>query len=416
MEEKAREAIALFRFGVIGSLISGELPHGEQRRQIRELARRRYHIPNSGRTHIGAGAIHEWLRAYRKEGLDGLKPKTRRDQGSVRRLRAELAAKLVEMKSAHPRISVKTMFRQLLAQGAMTPNEIGAATAYRYLARHLPTRPPSTTGNAQRRFAHRYPNDCWQADTMYGPSIAETDAAKPRKTFLIAFIDDATRLIVAAEFFFSDVAANVKDVFRHALLTYGLPAKLYLDNGPSFRCEDLSVACAAIGTALIHTTPYYPEGKGKIERFFRTVRSSFLTCLGSPQSLAELNHAFDSWLQNLYNRAPHDGLSGATPLDTFLRNAEGRIRYLPARLDPADLFCLKASRRIAKNATFTINKLLYQTEEHLIGKTVSLVYDRDNPSRAVKVFHENRFVHQSFPVDLHGNALAKRPPVRPTKP
>jgi len=413
MDQRQREAIALFRFGVIGPLISGELSHGEQRRVIRELASRRYTIPGSRRTHIGAGTIREWLRAYRRRGFEGLKPQGRADRGSVRRLRPELAARLVELKQAQPRISVKTMFRMLLADGAMRPAEIGVATAYRYLARHCPRPQGSPTGKQQRRFVHRYPNDCWQADTMYGPSIDQPGSPRPKRTFLIAFIDDASRLIVGGEFFFSDTAANVKDLLRRALTTYGLPAKLYLDNGPAFRCDELELACAAIGCALIHTTPYYPEGKGKIERFFRTVRSSFLPCLRSVGCLAELNLAFDAWLQNLYNRATHEGLAGATPLDTFLRNAESRIRYLPAHLDPAELFYLSASRRVDKNATFNLDKLLYQTEEQLIGSTVSLRYDRHEPSRAVKVYHEGRFVHTSYPVDFGANAHAKRRPLNP---
>jgi transposase InsO family protein len=416
VDPRRDETIALFRFGVIGSLVSGELPHGQQRLLLQQLSRRRYTIPGSQRTHVGAGTIRHWLRAYRRGGFDALKPTPRHDRGSTRRLSPELAGLLVRMKQDHPRMSVKTICRLLLEQGRITPNQIAPATAYRYLARHLPRRPASPTGKEQRRFVHRYPNDCWQADVMYGPAIPDNASARTRNTFLLAFLDDASRLIVAAQFFFSDSAANVKDLFRRALLTYGLPAKLYLDNGPSFRCQDLHVACAAIGCALIYTTPYYPEGKGKIERFFRTVRSSFLSGLGSVTSLGELNLAFDAWLQNLYNRAAHEGLDGATPLDTFLRNAEGRIRYLPAHLDPAGLFCLKASRRVAKNATFTINKRLYQTEEHLIGQTVSLSYDRHDPSGAVNVYYDNRFVHTSYPVDLNANAVAKRRPLHTPSP
>lgn len=416
MDEKMREAIAMFRYGVIGSLISGELLHGEQRKRIRELSRRRYTIPGSNRTHIGPGTIREWLRAFRAGRFEALKPKGRNDRGNSRRMRPELAEELLRLKIDHPRMAVKSMFRELFARDRMTPNEVAPATVYRYFARNLPRHLPSKTGNEQRRFAHRYPNDCWQGDVMHGHSIDDPAFPKPHKTFLVAFIDDASRLIVGAEFFFSEISANVKDIFRNALLTYGIPARLYLDNGTNFRCDEMKIACATVGCALIHTTPYYPEGKGKIERFFRTVRSCFLPCLKKVSSLIELNQAFDAWLQNLYNRAPHRALDGDTPLDTFLRNAENRIRYLPAHIDPAHIFCVKISRRVAKNATFTIEKILYQTQEHLIGERIVLLYDRHDPRQKVRVYHEDQYVHTTWPVDMNANALARRRPLPGRKP
>jgi hypothetical protein len=230
--------------------------------------------------------------------------------------------------------------------------------------------------------------------------------------YLIAFLDDATRLIVAAQFFFSECAANIKSLLRHAILTYGIPGKLYLDNGKNFCSHDVAIACATMQTALIHTTPYYPEGKGKIERFFGTVRSGFLSALPRVTTLDDLNAAFRSWLHNEYNHAPHSSLNGDTPLDTFLRNAENRIRRLPPHIDPAEIFCIKESRLVAKDGTFRINNILYEAQEHLIGHKVDVLFDKDDPTHGVKVYEGNVFIHKAQPIDYTANAKAKRKPLQ----
>jgi transposase InsO family protein len=413
MDEIMRERIALFRYSVIGPLISSELAHGELREQIRALCQRRYTIPNSRRTHVCEGTVLDWLYSYRSGGLEALKPKPRADAGSTRAIPPEIAPTILAMKQKSSKISANTIIKQLVDKGIAMPRQLAPATVYRFLRHNLPKRPPSKTGKTQRRFVHRFPNDCWQADTMHGPYIKTDDARKPRKTYLIAFIDDATRLIVGAQFFFAETIANVKTVLRQALLTYGVPRKLYLDNGPCFRAEELQIACATINCALIHATPYYPQAKGKIERFFRSVQSRFIPCMPAVHSIEQLNEAFHHWLHADYNLAPHRGIGNATPRDTFLNNAEGHIRPFPSNIDPIDLFCKRASRRVDKLATFSVNAILYQTQEHLIGMTIDIRYDPDDPTRKVRVFHQGVFVHNAYPVSFNDNAAAKRRDLRP---
>jgi transposase InsO family protein len=292
---------------------------------------------------------------------------------------------------------------------------VALSTVYRYLALKLPRPTATVTGKEQKRFTHRYPNDCWQSDCMHGPYLKQPNDAKAKKTYLVAFIDDATRLIVGAQFFFSEATVNIKSVLREAVLTYGVPSKLYLDNGKNFCADDLQLACAAMKCALIHTTPYYPEGKGKIERFFRTVRDGFLAGLRHVESLDVLNQTFHAWLHDQYNRAPHSGIDGKTPLDTFLTNAENHLRRLPAYIDPKELFCRKESRLVAKDGTFRVNNILYETEEHLIGRRIDVLYDRDEASKKVKVFDGTILVHTALPVDFLGNASAKRKDINPSE-
>lgn len=409
MDEQLRDRIAMFRHGVIGHLLSAELPYGELKKALARLAQGVYTIPDSHRRTIREGTLRDWLNRYRSGGYEALKPRSRSDIGSSRALDPHIAKLIMETKQQSPKISVKTILKGLVDNGTIRPGQCAPATVYRHLAAHLPRTQVSKTSNALRRFAHRFPNDCWQGDVMHGPYIKTDNSPKARKTYLHALIDDASRLIVAARFFFAETAANVKTLLRHAFLTYGIPRRLYLDNGPCYRADEIGIACASVNCALIHTTPYYPEGKGKIERFYRTVRSACLPTLGMVHSLEELNSRFDHWLQSDYNRAPHSGINNATPLDTFLKNVEGRIRRFPTNIDPIDLFCKRESRKVDKLATFHVNKALYQTEQHLVGATIDVRFDPDDPARKVNVFHQGVFVGPAYPIDFNANAVAKRP-------
>lgn len=411
MTEDQRQKVALFRFGVIGPLISGELFHGERKKKIWELSRRHYAIPYSRRTCIGFGTIEEWLSNYRRKGFEGLLPSVRSDRGNIRALSEAQRNELVNLKIEHPKMSAQTIIESLVARNKLRPNEIAPASVYRLFQQQIPRRMANKTGKEQKRFVHRYPNDCWQADTMHGPYIKDNDTGKARKTYLIAFIDDASRLITGAEFFYTETTAHIKSVLRQAVMTYGVPTKLYVDNGLPYRSTDISIACASMNTALIHTTPYYPQAKGKIERFFRTVRSRFITGIKSVHSLHELNLTFDAWVQDQYNRHEHGGLDKQKPLTVFLHNVEGRLRRLPKHIDPAELFCRKQQRTVALDGTFRINNRLYETEEHLIGKKIFVLYDVDDPTHRVKVFDGPCYVHSATPLDYLGNAQAKRKPL-----
>jgi transposase InsO family protein len=407
MNEELRQQIALFRFSVIGTLISGELEHGAIAKQIAVLSKRMYNIPNSNRNRIGGGTIEDWLYAYKKNGLAGLKPKARSDQGSVRDIDLLLIESILDFKSEHPRTPLRIVINKLIEQKQLPLQDIPLSTLYRYLRQHQPKRPVPVSGKVQKRFSHQFPNDLWQGDVMHGFYIKE-GSAPARKTYLIAFIDDSTRLIVGAKFFYSEATVFVKEVLRDAVLTYGIPSKLYLDNGRNFLADDIAIACAAMKCALIHSTPYYPESKGKIERFFRTVRDCFLSCLNKVSSLEELNNQFSNWLTNDYNRKNHSALDGNSPLDTFLAKSPMRIRRLESHIDPAEIFCKKETRIVAKDGTFRVNSILYEAEEQLIGRKIVVLYDKDDLAKKVKVFDGECFVHTATPIDFISNAHAKR--------
>jgi hypothetical protein len=252
----------------------------------------------------------------------------------------------------------------------------------------------------RRRFEAQLPNDLWQSDVMHGPSVAVD--GKNRKTYLIAFIDDMSRLICHAQFYLSENLNAYLDALRQALLTRGLPRKLYVDNGPAFRSFHLHQITASLGIALIHAKPYQPQGKGKIERFFRTVRSDFLPAVRA-QSLNDLNLALDCWIRDVYHNREHTS-TGQTPLARYAAHCEC-VRATPK--DLPDHFRQQARRRVAKDRTVSLAGRLFEAPIALIGKQITLFYHAHDPAR-VQARYEGKSYGMLTVVDLNVNCQVQR--------
>jgi hypothetical protein len=227
-------------------------------------------------------------------------------------------------------------------------------------------------------------------------------AGRMRKTYLFAFLDDHSRLVPHGQFYLSERLASYLDAFEQALLKRGLPRKLYLDNGPAFRSKHLEHVTASLGIALIHASPYKPQGKGKIERFFRTVRMQFLPGFRG-NNLPDLNESFDLWLNDIYHHRKH-GATGQSPFQRFTAHMEC-LRAAPAELK--DCFRKHARRRVAKDRTITLNGKLYEAPVALIGKRVLLLF-HDNHPEQVEVQYNQQCYGFLTALDLRINARVKR--------
>jgi hypothetical protein len=235
---------------------------------------------------------------------------------------------------------------------------------------------------------------------MHGPTVLAQ--GKNRKAYLIAFIDDMSRLICHGQFYLSENLNCYLDALRQALLTRGLPRKLYVDNGPAFRSLHLHQITASLGIALIHARPYQPQGKGKVERFFRTVRSDFLPAVRT-QSLTDLNEALDAWLRNVYHNREHRS-TGQTPLARYAAHCEC-VRAAPK--DLSDHFRQQARRRVAKDRTVALAGRLFEAPIALIGKQISLFYHPHDPAR-VEARYEGKSYGMLTVVDLNVNCHVQR--------
>jgi putative transposase len=256
MNHHQREEIALFRFGIISDLIASRLAPGELTRRIQEKSAQRWDIPYSNRTRLSVSTIRRWLILYERNGreLSSLTPERRADRGKCRTVDEETILALVRLRKSRPGVPVWRLIEELREKKLITPGiELRQATAYRILRQEGLSGKTLAVPTDRRRYEAEFPNDIWQSDVMHGPSVLID--GKKRKTYLIAFLDDHSRLLPHAEFFLSERLTSWLEAFRQALLTRGLPRKLYVDNGAAFRSRHLERICASLGIALIHTPP-----------------------------------------------------------------------------------------------------------------------------------------------------------------
>jgi putative transposase len=277
---------------------------------------------------------------------------------------------------------------------------LNPSTVYRFLRRQGLLRPLEATPPDRRRFEAELPNDLWQSDSLHGPMVLED--GKQRKAFLFAFLDDHSRLIPHAQFYLTERLDSYLDALRQALLRRGLPRKLYVDNGPAFRSQHLAQITASLGIALIHSRPYQPEGRGKCERWFRTVRTQFLS-LPLPQDLQGLNQSLETWIDTAYHRRSHS-TTNQTPLERFTAHMEC-LRPPPPNLE--DSFRKRARRHVGKDRSVSLNGRLFEAPVPLIGKPVTLLYHDHDPTRVEILFEEHSFGFLK-PIDLNVNARVRR--------
>ncbi len=405
-QQKRIEQIALFRFGVLGDLV--HLAPGERAifEQLKEKAERDYQIPFTTRTRVAAETIRDWLKSYRKAGFDGLKPQPRADLGESRAIPREIADLVLTLKEEHRDASVRQVIAWAQESGKLPEGiRLKPTTVNRLLSRHgLMEREAPSGDKDRRRFAFQKAGELWMSDVMHGPAVLL--GKQRRKTYLIAFLDDATRVVPYAAFAHAESTAAFLPVLKQAVLRRGVPLRLFVDNGAVYRSQHLSLVCAKLGIALIHARPYQPQSKGKMERYFRTVRMQLMPTLSSADlaSVEALNRRLWAYVENEYHRAPHKGIEGDCPLDRWAKVAD-EVRYLDAELD--DLFLAEAHRKVHSDRVVSLNGVAYEVDASLVGETVTLRFDPTLKGRAIQV-HFGGKQWTAKVVDAYGNCFVKR--------
>jgi len=416
-EAQDRQAIALFRYGLIADFI--HLPAGSRglHARLREKAQADYSIPGSKRIRVAPETLRHWLKAWRRGGFDALCPKARADQGRSRALPQALADALLSLKDEQPHLSIPQLI-SAVAGSVPDPVTPAPSTVHRLLSRAgLMDKASDAAGSGQdrRRFAFAHPGQMWMSDVMHGPSVALPGSRTRRKTYLIAFLDDATRVVPYCAFAMSENTAAFLPVFKQALLRRGIPQRLYVDNGANYRSQQLALVCARLGVALIHARPHQPQGKGKQERFFRTVRSQVIATLSAADtdSLEALNRRLWTWVEAEYHHSPHRALDGQTPLDRWAMS-ERPARLPDPTLDLDALFMFETKRRVQRDRTVSLSGTLFEVDAALVGQTVTQRYDPSVPtSRGVEVWHDARFIERARVLDAYANCFVRRN--RPTQ-
>jgi putative transposase len=400
MTEKDRENIALFRYGLIAPILNGQV--SSQKDYLAEICSKVHQVPYYGPKEFAPKTLYCWILDYRRAGFDGLKPKRRSDRGKFRKLSLEFEEHLLALRGQQRGLPVSVFYDQLVDKGEVLPKEVSYATIYRLLKKHGLVGKEALKAPERKRFAYDTVNTLWQGDMSVGPYLI-VDGKKLR-TYLFAFIDDCSRVVPFAQFFFSEKFDSLKVVFKECLIRRGIPKIVYVDNGKIYRSDTFHIACASLGIALTHTQPYDAASKGKIERFFKTVKTRFLPLLKLKPavSIEELNQRFWQWLEEDYHRKVHASL-GMTPQDVFISQVS-RIRMIdnPASLDP--LFLKRDYRKVKHDGTISVNSILYEVPPRFIGQRIEVRFDDDN----VYIYEDGVSVGKATLVNFSDNAHVKR--------
>lgn len=404
------DAMALFRLSVLGPLVSREqLGRGELKQMLREIAQREYSIPGSQRRHIGEGTIEGWYYAWRREGIAGLVPKARADRGQSR-IAAPIQEAVLAAKRDNPRRSVRQIVRLLEAAGTVAVASLSRSAVHRLLHTSGLSRLAGSASlpEEKRSFCAEFAGSVWYGDVMHGPRVSVK--GQLRKTYLVSLIDDASRLVAHSAFCLGETALDIEGVLKQALLRRGVCVKLVVDNGAAYRANTLQGICARLGIHLIFCRPYAPEGKGKLERWHRTVRDQFLSELDERRiaDLDDLNARLWAWLEQIYHRTAHAGLGGLTPLARYQRDLP-RIRSLGAKAAGLDaLFHHRIARHVKKDGTVSYLGARFEVPYELSGRTVRLVVD-PHAARVVGIEDEaGNSLGQATALDAIANITRKR--------
>lgn len=351
--------------------------------------------------------LERWYYQYRHNGFEQLHNQRRSDKGQLRRLSPEAIDALLQMRRARPDLYVITLLRQLERQGTIAPGSVSLSTIYRTLrANGLDKASIKAAGTAgpTKAFEVSWANQLWMTDGMWGPSLPIEQGGKPIRTHLLALIDDCSRLCAHGQYYPGERTECFLDLFKHALLSRGIPEKLYTDNGSLFRSEHLRTVCANFGIRLIHAKPYAAWSKGKIERFFRTVQSDFEQSLvfEPVKDLAELNLRFWQWLESEYHQRAHRALDGQSPQERFQARCDG-LRSVPPGMDVDGLFLKRTTRRVRRDATIALDGRMFEVPVSLRGRKVQLHYDPFTYER-MELYVEEKKVGQATPLDKEVNS------------
>lgn len=400
MTEKEREKVALFRYGLIAPLLN---EHVDAKEYFGQLAGKVHSIPYYGERTVAEKTIKEWLLHYRRHGFEALKPKKRTDRGNSRRLSPEDQDQILYIRKKFLHMPVSVFYEHLIEQGEIQKNSISYSTINRLLKKHNLVGKRMVATPERKRFAHERVNHLWQADLSHGPYIPIN--GKKKKTFLIAYIDDCSRLVPFGQFFSSEKFDGVRVVTKEALLRRGKPTMIYADNGKIYRSETLQYACAQLGVTLVHTQPYDPRAKGKIERLFKTIQTRFYPLLqANPvNSLEELNERFWRWLEEDYHRRIHASLDGKTPHEVYQAQLEN-MTFLENTAILDTIFLKREHRKVKADSTITLNRQLYEVPPRFIGQSIDVRFDE----KGIFVFEDDQKIAEAVPVSMKDNAHVKR--------
>lgn len=380
MDEKSKEKIALFRFSLIAPLINDTYQEPTAKAYLESICARVYDVPFYGKREYSPATVKGWLLEYRKHGIEGLYPVQRCDKGASRSLSESVKQYVTDLKAIHPKRSAKSIYLELVAKGMICAGSISISTLQRFIQNNC-LQSCGFEPKDRRAFEMEYPGDCWQTDISVGPYL--TINGRKLKTYLVAYIDDSSRAVMASAFFFEQNLAAVLSVFKMAVQRRGIPKKLFMDNGKVFRSEQLQLICASLGTIVSYAEPFQPQSKGKIERWFQTLQSQWLNLLdwNKISSIEELNEMLYDYVENTYHQRIHSSIK-SKPIDKYIAHID-RIRFVPSKQELDFMFLYRVTRKVKNDATIPISNVIFEVPAKYTGEQIKVRYD---PTSLDKVY------------------------------
>jgi putative transposase len=354
--------------------------------------------------------IQTWYSRYQKHGVTVMENKPRSDKGKVRKVVLEdvlEAIRQVRPKTHGKNPTLALLYRLCIEAGLITRSQIAPNTFRRVVKQYELLKPDEDCAHKLRlAFAKAHANEMWQADTLYGPYIQHNGS--PVQTRLIAFVDDASRVCCHGQFFLAENVDTLIESLRAAFYKRGVPRALYVDNGSIYTSKEIVQICARVGCLLAHTPVRDGAAKGKVERFFRTVRDQFLARELDLSSLENLNRQFTQWVEEQYNAQLHSVL-GMSPLDRFALDRKW-LRFLPPNEANDELFFVEEERQVRADNTFSFKAVRFEAPRHLPERTIQIRFQRSRPLERVVIYYKGERMGEARPLDPIANDRKPNPP------
>ena len=418
------EDVAMARYSVISPLVCREMTAEEYSEEVARVSAAVHRFPD-GPKRVSKRNVRRWCAYYKKgrppvcePGFDALLPAVRSDLGQTRVLDPELIDRAVALREEAPNRKTSRIITLLESQakerGEALPKISESTLNYHLRARGATRHKLRNKSRAFRRYEHSSRNSCWQGDWSNGIWLPHpTQPGKMRQCFLHGFIDDKTRYIPHAEFYFRQTLPCLEDCLRKAVLKGGVPEMVYVDNGPCYQARQFKLLTGRLGIHLVYATEFCPEGKGKIERWIQTVQQDFFqeAELSGATTLAELNVFFWAWLDKIYHARKHTS-TGHSPRELWEGSSQ-KIRYVPPE-KLVDIFLWEEERTVDKSGTFQLDGNRYPVAEQLVREKIQVRFDPFDLEK-VRVYHNGVFVEVVSPERLNSQTYCKAMPRRHDK-
>lgn len=383
----AATEVAQFRFALIAPVIQGLFPDASRTAYYKRVTEKPLKFPDGSVKEVSYKTLEKWVSNYQRFGFNSLMPNERSDKGTTRALPDTAVEEIFRLKQEFPRLNATQIHAQLIQSGFI-PSTVNVSAVQRFIKHNDLKSARNPNLRDRKTFEEDAFGKMWQTDTCYFPYI--TEDGKSHRVFAICIIDDHSRLIVGAQLFYNDSAANFQKVFKDAVATYGIPGKLYADNGAPYANEQLALICGTIGTVLLHTKVRDGASKGKIERFWLTTKERWLYGLDidAIHSLEQFNELFREYIRS-YNTTVHSGIS-CTPFERYQASKDS-VRVPKSADWLNESFLNRIYRKVRKDSTVPIDKVSYDVPMQFIDQKVEIRFLPGEMDSAVIIYEGERF-------------------------